>query len=103
MDQKTTNKNLRSTVGTVTEIYDYLRLLYARVGIPYRPVCGREIASQSVSFHIVDHITAHDEGTRSTIMAPNIKGRKGYIRVAIHVSRGMDLSESDSMARWLGG
>ena len=76
IDQKTTNKNPRSTVGTVTEIYDYLRLLYARVGIPHCPVCGREISSQSVDT-IVDHIMAHDEGTRLTIMAPVIKGRKG--------------------------
>ena len=76
IDQKTTNKNPRSTVGTVTEIYDYLRLLYARVGIPHCPVCGREISSQSVDT-IVDHIMAHDEGTRLTIMAPIIKGRKG--------------------------
>lgn len=76
IDQKTTNKNPRSTVGTVTEIYDYLRLLYARVGIPHCPVCGRVISSQSVDT-IVDHIMAHDEGTRLTIMAPIIKGRKG--------------------------
>ena len=61
IDQKTTNKNPRSTVGTVTEIYDYLRLLYARVGIPHCPVCGRVISSQSVDT-IVDHIMAHDEG-----------------------------------------
>lgn len=76
IDQKTTNKNPRSTVGTVTEIYDYLRLLYARVGIPHCPVCGREISSQSVDT-IVDHIMAHEEGTRLTVMAPIIKGRKG--------------------------
>ena len=80
IDQKTTNKNPRSTVGTVTEIYDYLRLLYARVGIPHCPVCGREISSQSVDT-IVDHIMAHDEGTRLTIMAPIIKGRKESIRM----------------------
>ncbi len=76
IDQKTTNKNPRSTVGTVTEIYDYLRLLYARIGIPHCPVCGREISGQSVD-SIVDHIMEHSVGTRMTILAPVIRGRKG--------------------------
>lgn len=76
IDQKTTNKNPRSTVGTVTEIYDYLRLLYARVGIPHCPVCGREISSQSVDT-IVNHVLEHKEGTRITVLAPIVKGRKG--------------------------
>ncbi len=76
IDQKTTNKNPRSTVGTVTEIYDYLRLLYARIGIPHCPVCGREISGQSVD-SIVDHIMEHSIGTRMTILAPVIRGRKG--------------------------
>ena len=76
IDQKTTNKNPRSTVGTVTEIFDYLRLLYARIGIPHCPVCGREITSQSVDY-IVDSLREHGEGTRLTILAPVIRGRKG--------------------------
>ncbi len=76
IDQKTTNKNPRSTVGTVTEIYDYLRLLYARIGIPHCPICGREITSQSVDY-IVDSLREHGEGTRLTILAPVIRGRKG--------------------------
>ena len=76
IDQKTTNKNPRSTVGTVTEIYDYLRLLYARIGIPHCPVCGREITSQSID-SIIENIQSHGEGTRTTILAPVIRGRKG--------------------------
>lgn len=76
IDQKTTNKNPRSTVGTVTEIYDYLRLLYARIGVPHCPVCGREISSASVDT-IVDKICEKDEGTRLTVLAPVIRGRKG--------------------------
>ncbi|MBQ6622209.1 MAG: excinuclease ABC subunit UvrA [Mogibacterium sp.] len=82
IDQKTTNKNPRSTVGTVTEIYDYLRLLYARIGIPHSPVCGREITSQSVD-SIVDHIRSHGEGTRLTVLAPVIRGRKGEHRAVL--------------------
>ncbi len=80
IDQKTTSKNPRSTVGTVTEIYDYLRLLYARVGIPHCPVCGREISRQSVDT-IVDKILELDEGTRIQIMSPIVIGRKGeYVK-----------------------
>lgn len=79
IDQKTTNKNPRSTVGTVTEIYDYLRLLFARIGIPHCPVCGREITSQSID-SIVDTILGHEAGTRITVLAPVIRGRKGEHR-----------------------
>ncbi len=76
IDQKTTSKNPRSTVGTVTEIYDYLRLLYARIGIPHCPVCGREISSQSVD-QISEQIMALGEGTRLTMMAPVVRAQKG--------------------------
>lgn len=76
IDQKTTSKNPRSTVGTVTEIYDYLRLLYARVGIPHCPVCGREIRQQTVD-QIVDAVLSYDEGTKIQILAPVVRGRKG--------------------------
>lgn len=76
IDQKTTSKNPRSTVGTVTEIYDYLRLLYARVGVPHCPVCGREIRRQSVD-QIVDQICELEEGTRIQLLAPIIRGKKG--------------------------
>ena len=76
IDQKTTSKNPRSTVGTVTEIYDYLRLLYARIGVPHCPVCGREIRQQTVD-QIADKITAYPEGTRIQVMAPVVRGRKG--------------------------
>lgn len=76
IDQKTTSRNPRSTVGTVTEIYDYLRLLYARAGIPHCPVCGREITSQSID-QIVDALMEEGEGTRLTIFAPVVWGRKG--------------------------
>lgn len=76
IDQKTTSKNPRSTVGTVTEIYDYLRLLYARIGVPHCPVCGREIRQQSVD-QIVDKIKSLPEGTKIQLLAPIVKGRKG--------------------------
>jgi len=76
IDQKTTSKNPRSTVGTVTEIYDYLRLLYARVGIPHCSNCGKEISSQSID-QIMDTLLAFPEGTRLVIMAPVVRGRKG--------------------------
>lgn len=76
IDQKTTSKNPRSTVGTVTEIYDYLRLLYARIGIPHCPVCGREIKQQTVD-QIVDRIMEMPEGTKIQLLAPIIRGRKG--------------------------
>mgnify|MGYP000915542794 FL=1 len=76
IDQKTTSKNPRSTVGTVTEIYDYLRLLYARIGIPHCPVCGREISRQTVD-DITADVLSLDEGTRIQIMAPIARGKKG--------------------------
>lgn len=76
IDQKTTSKNPRSTVGTVTEIYDYLRLLYARIGVPHCPVCGKEIAQQSID-QIVDKIMTLPEGTKFQILAPIAKGKKG--------------------------
>lgn len=76
IDQKTTSKNPRSTVGTVTEIHDYLRLMYARIGVPHCPVCGKEISSQSID-QIVDQIIEYGEKTRVTVMAPVIRERKG--------------------------
>jgi excinuclease ABC subunit A len=76
IDQKTTSKNPRSTVGTVTEIYDYLRLLYARIGIPHCPVCGIEISPQSID-QIVDKIMTLEEGMRIQVLAPVITGKKG--------------------------
>ena len=76
IDQKSTNKNPRSTVGTVTEIYDYFRLLYARIGIPHCPKCGREVKRQSVD-EMVDDIMSYPERTRITLLAPMVKGRKG--------------------------
>lgn len=104
IDQKTTSKNPRSTVGTVTEIYDYLRLLYARIGIPHCPVCGREIKQQTVD-QIVDKIFELEKGTKIQLLAPIVRGRKGtyvkeldnarrsgYVRVRIDGSM-YDLSE----------
>ena len=76
IDQKTTSKNPRSTVGTVTEIYDYLRLLWARVGTPHCPKCGKEIRQQTID-QIIDQILALPEGTRIQVMAPVVRGRKG--------------------------
>ena len=76
IDQKTTSKNPRSTVGTVTEIYDYLRLLWARVGTPHCPICGKEIKQQTVD-QIIDQVLALPEGTRIQVMAPVIRGKKG--------------------------
>lgn len=76
IDQKTTGRNPRSTVGTVTEIHDYLRLLYARIGIPHCPKCGREISSQTVD-QMVDAVMASPEGTRVVVMAPVVRSRKG--------------------------
>lgn len=105
IDQKTTSKNPRSTVGTVTEIYDYLRLLYARVGVPHCPVCGKEIKTQSID-QIVDKVLKMEEGTRIQILAPVVRARKGehtkelenarksgYVRVRVD-SIMYDLSES---------
>ena len=104
IDQKSTNRNPRSTVGTVTEVYDYFRLLYARIGIPHCPECGREIARQSVD-QMVDKIMELPEATRIQILAPMVRGRKGehakvlerakrsgYVRVRIDGNL-FDLSE----------
>ncbi len=104
IDQKSTNRNPRSTVGTVTEIYDYLRLLYARIGIPHCPNCGKEIRRQTVD-QMVDQIITLPEGTRIQLLAPVVRGRKGmhaklleqakrsgYVRVQIDGSV-YDLSE----------
>ncbi|MFA5659404.1 MAG: excinuclease ABC subunit UvrA [Oscillospiraceae bacterium] len=105
IDQKTTSKNPRSTVGTVTEIYDYLRLLYARIGIVHCPVCGKEIRQQTVD-QIVDKIMELSEGTKIQLLAPIVRGRKGeyqkeiegarksgYVRIRIDGST-YDLSEA---------
>ena len=82
IEQKTTSRNPRSTVGTVTEIYDYMRLLWARVGVPYSPATGLPIESQTVS-QMVDRILALPEGTRLYILAPAVRGRKGEYRKEI--------------------
>ena len=110
IDQKTTSRNPRSTVGTVTEIYDYLRLLWARVGIPHCPKCGREIRRQSVD-QIVDQVMELEEGTRFQVLAPIIRGKKGehqkvftdakksgYVRVRADGIE-YDLSEEISLAK----
>lgn len=87
IDQKSTNRNPRSTVGTVTEIYDYFRLLYARIGIPHCPNCGKEIKKQSVD-QMVDQIMALPEGTRLQLLAPVVRGRKGrYEKVLERAAR----------------
>ncbi|MBQ8297014.1 MAG: excinuclease ABC subunit UvrA [Ruminococcus sp.] len=87
IDQKTTSKNPRSTVGTVTEIYDYLRLLYARIGVPHCPVCGREISQQTID-QMVDTIMALPEGTRIQLLAPIVRGRKGqYVKELEHARK----------------
>src|SRR6267154_2433837 len=79
IEQKTGSRNPRSTVGTVTEIYDYLRLLWARVGVPYSPATGLPIESQTVS-QMVDRIMALPEGTRLYLLAPVVRGRKGEFK-----------------------
>ena len=81
IDQKTTSKNPRSTVGTVTEIYDYIRLLYARIGVPYCPKCGKKIERQTID-QIVDSIMELEEGTKIQVLAPIVRGKKGeYTKV----------------------
>src|SRR5450756_2011252 len=89
IEQKTTSKNPRSTVGTVTEIYDYMRLLWARVGVPYSPATGLPIESQTVS-QMVDRIMALPERTRLYLLAPVVRGRKGEYRkeIADYMKRG---------------
>lgn len=87
IDQKSTNRNPRSTVGTVTEIYDYMRLLYARIGIPHCPVCGKEIKKQTVD-QMVDQIMDMPEGTKIQLLAPVVRGRKGeHVKVLEHARR----------------
>jgi len=87
IDQKTTSKNPRSTVGTVTEIYDYLRLLYARVGVPHCPVCGKEIKTQSID-QIVDRVMELSDGTKFQVLAPIAKGKKGEFKKELeHASK----------------
>ncbi|MDE6388190.1 MAG: excinuclease ABC subunit UvrA [Lachnospiraceae bacterium] len=110
IDQKSTNRNPRSTVGTVTEIYDYFRLLYARIGIPHCPKCGREIKRQTVD-QIVDQILTMPEGTKVQLLAPVVRGRKGehakvferakksgYVRVRVDGNM-YDLSEEIPMEK----
>src|SRR5271157_4336110 len=82
IDQKGTSHNPRSTVGTVTEIYDYLRLLFARVGIPHCPVCGREVVQQSAQ-EIVDSIETMPQGTRLVLLAPIVRARKGTYQAVL--------------------
>ncbi len=86
IEQKTTGSNPRSTVGTVTEIYDYLRLLYANVGVPHCPNCGREIASQSLD-RIVDLVMTYPQDTRINVMAPIVRGRKGEFKKELQALR----------------
>ena len=86
IDQKTTSRNPRSTVGTVTEIYDYLRLLYARIGVPHCPVCGREISQQTVD-QMVDSVLELEEGTRFQVLAPVVRGRKGTQQKELEAAR----------------
>ena len=86
IDQKTTSKNPRSTVGTVTEIYDYLRLLYARVGVPHCPICGREITQQTVD-QMVDRVLALPAGSRIQVMAPIVRQRKGTYQKELDAAR----------------
>lgn len=86
IDQKTTSKNPRSTVGTVTEIYDYLRLLYARIGIPHCPVCGKKIEQQTID-QIVDSVMEIGEGTKFQILAPVVRGKKGMHQKVLEQSR----------------
>ena len=104
IDQKTTSRNPRSTVGTVTEIYDYLRLLYARIGVPHCPICGKEIRQQTVD-QIIDRILTFPEGERFMVLAPVVRAQKGmheqvfadarkrgYVRVRVNGNM-YDLSE----------
>ncbi len=86
IDQKTTSKNPRSTVGTVTEIYDYLRLLYARIGIPHCPICGKEIKQQTID-QIVDYVMALEDRTKIQVLAPVVRGRKGEHVKAFEAAR----------------
>ena len=86
IDQKTTSKNPRSTVGTVTEIYDYVRLLYARIGIPYCPNCGRKIEKQSID-QIIEKIMDIEQGSKIQILAPIVRDRKGEYRKELETAQ----------------
>ena len=103
IDQKSTNRNPRSTVGTVTEVYDYFRLLYARIGIPHCPVCGREISKQTVD-QMVDQIMKLEEGTRIQVLAPVVRGRKGeHAKVFERAKKSGYVRLNDNLAyRWDG-
>ena len=90
IDQKTTSKNPRSTVGTVTEIYDYLRLLWARAGTPHCPKCGKEIRQQTID-QIIDQVLALPEGTRIQVMAPVVRGKKGRARQGVRGGQALRL------------
>src|SRR5487761_1405529 len=96
IEQKTTSRNPRSTVATVTEIYDYMRLLWARVGVPYSPATGLPIVSQTVS-QMVDRVLALPEGTRLYLLAPVVRGRKGEYRkeIADYMKRGFQRVKID--------
>ena len=98
IDQKTTNRNPRSTVGTITEIYDYLRLLFARTGIPHCPECGEPVASQTPQ-QIVDTLLGYPERTRFQILAPVVKGRKGEFVDMIELLRSDATPARSSTAR----
>ncbi len=90
IDQKTTSKNPRSTVGTVTEIYDYLRLLYARIGIPHCPVCGKEIRRQSTDT-IIGRVMELKEGERFMVLAPVVRAQKGMHKKYLQVRKRADM------------
>jgi excinuclease ABC subunit A len=102
IEQKTTASNPRSTVGTVTEIYDYLRLLFANIGVPHCPTCGREIASQSLE-RIVDLVMTYPQDTRINVLAPIVRGRKGEFRKELQALRakGFTKARIDGQARSL--
>src|ERR687897_2608672 len=102
IEQKTTGSNPRSTVGTVTEIYDYLRLLFANIGIPHCPRCGLEIASQSLE-RIVELVLSHAQDTRINVLAPVVRGRKGEFRKELEAlkARGFTRARIDGQFRAL--
>lgn len=100
IDQKTTNHNPRSTVGTVTEIYDYLRLLFARVGTPYCPHCKKPISQQTVD-QIVDAVMTYNMGSKLTILAPIIRGQKGAFAKQFESLKNLDLQEFKWMEAYI--
>jgi excinuclease ABC subunit A len=104
IEQKTTGSNPRSTVGTVTEVYDYLRLLFANIGVPHCPNCGREITSQSIE-RIVDLVMTYPQDTRITVMAPIVRGRKGEFKKELQTlaARGFSKARIDGQLRSLEG